>query len=97
MKQSNHLGDYCHLIRVNGQRSVLGSGHTAQEAYRNALDVASETWPSVAVVFHLVRPSAYQAVDDYSVVDNNKRHGRLQTGSGTIRAFFNSVKEYFYG
>jgi len=45
MKQSNYMGDYCHLIRVNGQRSVVGLGHTQQEAYRNALDLARHGLP----------------------------------------------------
>ena len=93
MKPSNHMGDYCHLIRVNGQRSVVGLGHTRQEAYRNALDLATETWPSVAVVFHLVRPSAY-CKDHDSVVSDNERHSGLQTWSGTIRQMINRVKEW---
>ncbi len=96
MKPSNHMGDYCHLIRVNGQRSVVGLGHTQQEAYRNALDLATETWPSVAVVFHLVRPSAY-CKDHDSVVSDNERHDVLQTGSGIIRKVVGYVKGRIYG
>lgn len=56
MKQPNSLGEYTHLIRVNGRRSVLGVGHTAQEAYRNALDAAKEVWRADAHIFDLLRP-----------------------------------------
>lgn len=94
MKHNLYTGDYCHTITVNGKSRVLGSGHTAQEAYRNALDGAEYMMPSVAVVFHLMRQSAYQAVDDNSVVKNNKRHGLTPKRGGIVRKLMDKVKEW---
>ena len=56
MKPNNHMGDYAHTIRVNGRRSVVGVGHTAQEALRNALDAAKEVWRADRHIFDLLRP-----------------------------------------
>ncbi len=56
MKPSNHMGDYAHTIRVNGRRSVVGVGHTAQEALRNALDAAKEVWRADAHIYEMLRP-----------------------------------------
>ena len=94
MKHDLYTGDYCHTITVNGTSRVIGSGHTAQEAYRNALDGAEYMMPSVAVVFHLLRPSAYDSKDDNGVVSNYKRHGSLQTWSGIVRKLIAKVKEW---
>jgi len=49
-----------HLIRVNGRRSVGAYGSTPQEAYRNAIKVAKETWPDNAHIFELASSHALQ-------------------------------------
>jgi len=46
------------LIRVNGRRSVGAYGRTKQEAYRNALKVAAETWQHHSHIFDLLAPEA---------------------------------------
>jgi len=54
-KQPNSFGDFCSLIRVNGRRSVIGSGHTAREAEIHALQAAGEVWPLNAHIFELLK------------------------------------------
>jgi len=59
-KQSNYMGDYEHLIRVNGRRSVLGTGHTRRESVINALDCAAETFPHNAHIFQVLKADTAQ-------------------------------------
>jgi len=87
MQKINYLGDYEHTITVNGNRRVIGTGHTRQEAYRNALDGAAWLMPSVAVVFLLERESMRQnRIQHNSVVDNNQGHGAIQKMKARILA-----------
>jgi hypothetical protein len=61
-KQSNYMGDYEHLIRVNGRRSVLGTGHTRRESVINALDCAAETFPHNAHIFGFLKARTAQGL-----------------------------------
>ena len=77
MKPSNYMGEYCHLIRINGRRTIIGCGHTRSEALRNALHLAADIYPSVGHVFHLLKPSPYQVTKDDDIKTNNVRHDGL--------------------
>jgi len=94
MRHDLYTGDYCHTITVNGTSRVIGSGHTAQEAYRNALDGAEYMMPSVAVVFHLLRPSAYKPVQDDRVINYNKWHTGTPKRGSIVRKLIAKVKEW---
>jgi hypothetical protein len=48
------LGQYSGLIRVNGQRSVVGIGHSPEEAEQQTLEQAKETWAHHAHIFDLI-------------------------------------------
>lgn len=48
------MGAYSGLIRVNGRRSVCGTGHTVTEAERNTIAQARETWPHLSHIFDLI-------------------------------------------
>ena len=61
-KQSNYMGDYCHLIRVNGKRSVIGCGHTARESVIHALDTAADTWPHNSHIFGFLKARTAQGL-----------------------------------
>jgi hypothetical protein len=54
MPNSFTMGEYSALIRVNGRRSVVRSGHTVTEAERNCIAQAKETWPHHAHIFDLM-------------------------------------------
>lgn len=55
-RQPNYLGDYCSLIRVNGNRTCIGTGHTARESEIHALQAAKEAWPVHSHIFDLLLP-----------------------------------------
>jgi len=87
MQKINYLGDYEHTITVNGNRRVIGTGHTRQEAYRNALDGAAWLMPSVAVVFQLERESMRDnRIQHNSVIDDDKGHCLIHKTKARILA-----------
>ncbi len=61
-QQSNYMGDYCHLIRVNGRYPVIGIGHARRESVINALDCAAETFPHNAHIFGFLKARTAQGL-----------------------------------
>ena len=61
-KQPNYLGDYCSLIRVNGNRTCIGTGHTAREAEIHALDACAEAYPHNSHIFGFLKARTAQGL-----------------------------------
>ena len=62
-KQPNYLGDYCSLIRVNGHRTCIGTGHTAREAEIHALDACAVAYPHDAHIYQLLKQRGSHALE----------------------------------
>ena len=62
-RQPNYLGDYCSLIRVNGNRTCIGTGHSHRESEIHALDACAEAYEHDAHIYQLLKQRGSHAME----------------------------------